>query len=171
MWRINAAEEAWVKALYEENVSKMYNVAARRLGNSDAARDAVQEAFLALITKIEAVKEHPNPCGWLMKALRYLILQKIDAEQKRIENEMPLDNIFHVEAPGGIHISLREMLPPGLSPYDQDLLVWRYENRLTYEEIAERLKIPISTCRTQFFRARKRYQKLAEKEKIFSESM
>jgi RNA polymerase sigma-70 factor (ECF subfamily) len=63
------------------------------------------------------------------------------------------------------------MLPPGLTQRERDLLVWFYEDELSYEEIAARLKIPILTCRTQMFRAKQHYRKLAEKEKDFSELM
>lgn len=37
------------------------------------------------------------------------------------------------------------MLPPGLTQRERDLLVWFYEDELSYEEIAARLKIPILT--------------------------
>ena len=50
-------------------------------------------------------------------------------------------------------------------------MVWFYEEGLSYEEISARLKIPILTCRTQMFRAKQNYKKLAEKETDFSELM
>ena len=81
------------------------------------------------------------------------------------------DKAFQISAPPAQLLPLRDMLPPGLSQREQDLLVWFYEDRLTYEEIADRLKIPVLTCRTQMFRAKKHYRKLSEKEPDFSELM
>ena len=49
--------------------------------------------------------------------------------------------------------------------------LWFYEEGLSYGEISARLKIPILTCRTQMFRAKQHYKKLAEKETDFSELM
>ena len=111
---MNQADEAWVQKLYRYNAPKLYKVVLRRLEDAEAAQDIVQEAFLALIEKIELVKCHPNPVGWLMKAVHFLILQTISTNQN---------------------------------------------------------KIPILTCRTQMFRAKKHYKKLSEKEKDFSELM
>ena len=155
---MNQADEAWVQELYRYNAPKLYKVVLRRLEDAEAAQDIVQEAFLALIEKIELVKCHPNPVGWLMKAVHFLILQTISTNQ-------------HLTAPPVQILSLRDMLPPGLTQREQDLLVWFFEDGLTYEELSARLKIPILTCRTQMFRAKKHYKKLSEKEKDFSELM
>lgn len=165
-------DEAWVKELYERNAPRMYTVALRRLEDAGEAQNIVQEAFLALLEKIEVVKCHPNPAGWLMKAVRFLILQSIDSQQSLENHEVELDDkTFQISAPPVQLIPLRDMLPPGLSQREQDLLVWFFEDRLTYEEISARLKIPILTCRTQMFRAKKHYRKLSEKESDFSELM
>ena len=157
---MNQADEAWVQELYRYNAPKLYKVVLRRLEDAEAAQDIVQEAFLALIEKIELVKCHPNPVGWLMKAVHFLILQTISTDQ-----------LEHLTAPPVQILSLRDMLPPGLTQREQDLLVWFFEDGLTYEELSARLKIPILTCRTQMFRAKKHYKKLSEKEKDFSELM
>lgn len=165
-------DEAWVKELYERNAPRMYTVALRRLEDAEEAQNIVQEAFLALLEKIEVVKCHPNPAGWLMKAVRFLILQSIDSQQSLENHEVELDDkTFQISASPVQLLPLRDMLPPGLSQREQDLLVWFFEDRLTYEEISARLKIPILTCRTQMFRAKKHYRKLSEKESDFSELM
>ena len=152
---MNQADEAWVQKLYRYNAPKLYKVVLRRLEDAEAAQDIVQEAFLALIEKIELVKCHPNPVGWLMKAVHFLILQTISTNQNRMDHE----------------VEINDQLPPGLTQREQDLLVWFFEDGLTYEELSARLKIPILTCRTQMFRAKKHYKKLSEKEKDFSELM
>ena len=169
---MNQADEAWVQELYRYNAPKLYKVVLRRLEDAEAAQDIVQEAFLALIEKIELVKCHPNPVGWLMKAVHFLILKTISTNQNRVDHEVEInDQLEHLTAPPVQILSLRDMLPPGLTQREQDLLVWFFEDGLTYEELSARLKIPILTCRTQMFRAKKHYKKLSEKEKDFSELM
>lgn len=164
---MNPEDKEWVHKLYEENASTMYRVAVRRLGDPESAHDAVQEAFLALINKADIVRAHPNPAGWLMKALRYLVLQQMEAEQKKLEHERPLERIIATSAAGMPPLPLRDLLPKGLSPQEQELLVWHYEEQLSYEEIAARLKIPVFTCRTRMCRARKHCLRLEEVEKIY----
>ena len=58
---MNQADEAWVQKLYRYNAPKLYKVVLRRLEDAEAAQDIVQEAFLALIEKIELVK-CPQSC-------------------------------------------------------------------------------------------------------------
>ena len=163
---MNPEDKEWLHKLYEENASTMYRVAVRRLGNPESARDVVQEAFLALVNKTDTVREHPNPAGWLMRALKYLLLQQMEAEQKRLDYERPLEQILSVATADAPQLPLHDLLPRGLSPQERELLIWYYEERLTYEEIAARLKIPVLTCRTRMYRARKHCLRLEEAEKI-----
>ena len=160
---MSPADEAWVKELYEANALKLYKVAFRRLGDKDEAENVVQEAFLLLLARFDTVRVHPNPSGWLMKVVQNLIRHSMDRNQKQSSHE--------ISAPPKQFFSLRDILPPGLTQREQDLLVWFYEEGLSYEEISARLKIPILTCRTQMFRAKQHYKKLAEKETDFSELM
>ena len=150
---MNQADEAWVQKLYRYNAPKLYKVVLRRLEDAEAAQDIVQEAFL-------------------VKAVHFLILQTISTNQNRVDHEVEInDQLEQLTAPPVQILSLRDMLPPGLTQREQDLLVWFFEDGLTYEELSARLKIPILTCRTQMFRAKKHYKKLSEKEKDFSELM
>ena len=161
---MSPADEAWVKELYEANALKLYKVAFRRLGDKDEAENVVQEAFLLLLARFDTVRVHPNPSGWLMKVVQNLI--RHSSHEISIEEQ-----ITQISAPPKQFFSLRDILPPGLTQREQDLLVWFYEEGLSYEEISARLKIPILTCRTQMFRAKQHYKKLAEKETDFSELM
>ena len=97
---MNQADEAWVQKLYRYNAPKLYKVVLRRLEDAEAAQDIVQEAFLALIEKIELVKCHPNPVGWLMKAVHFLILQTISTNQNRVDHEVEInDQLEQLTAP------------------------------------------------------------------------
>ena len=117
---MNQADEAWVQKLYRYNAPKLYKVVLRRLEDAEAAQDIVQEAFLALIEKIELVKCHPNPVGWLMKAVHFLILQTISTNQNRVDHEVEInDQLEHLTAPPVQILSLRDMLPPGLTQREQ----------------------------------------------------
>ena len=181
---MSPADEAWVKELYEANALKLYKVAFRRLGDKDEAENVVQEAFLLLLARFDTVRVHPNPSGWLMKVVQNLIRHSMDRNQKQSSHEISIEEqITQISAPPKQFFSLRDILPhgplnaffgilpPGLTQREQDLLVWFYEEGLSYEEISARLKIPILTCRTQMFRAKQHYKKLAEKETDFSELM
>lgn len=165
------SDKMWVHALYEKNAPKMLRVAARRLGDENTAHDIVDEAFIALIEKLSYVKVHPNPDGWLMKTAKYLILQEIYNKEKHLKHETPLEEFSMSDSVPGYTPPLRDILPPGLTEREKDLLVWYYEDKMSYEEITEKLGILMSTCRVQMFRAKVHYRELAKKDKSFLELM
>lgn len=166
------ADEKWVNELYMEFSPKLFRIAKRRLGDEDGAQNAVQDAFADLIKKIEIVRDHPNPEGWLVNALKIFIARELDDQKKRSEHEITLPESYeHADSEPGYVPHLRDILPLELTPREKDLLVWYFEKGLSYQEIARQLGIPILTCRTQMYRAKKHYQKLAEKETLFSELM
>ena len=166
------ADEKWVNELYVKLSPKLFYIAKRRLGNEDEAQNAVQDTFADLIKKVESVKNHPNPEGWLVNALKNFIARELDNQKRRSEHEIILPEPYeHAHGEPGYVPSLRDILPLELTPREKDLLVWYFEKGLSYEEISRRLGIPILTCRTQMHRAKKHYQKLAEKEPVFAELM
>ena len=166
------ADEKWVHELYIELSPKLFHIARRRLGDEDSAQNAVQDTFLDLIKKIETVRDHPNPEGWLVNALKIFIVRELDAKKKRLKREIALPEPYDPASDEPAYVPhLRDILPPGLTPREKDLLVWYFEMGLDYKEISRRLGVPILTCRTQMHRAKKHYQKLAEQEKVFSELM
>ena len=166
------ADEKWVKELYIELSPKLFRIAKRRLEDEDEAQNAVQDTFADLIKKIETVRDHPNPEGWLVNAFKIFIARALDDQKKRSEREIALPELYEPAGGGPAYVPhLRDILPSGLTPREKDLLVWHFEMDLDYKEISRRLGIPVLTCRTQMHRAKKHYQKLAEKETVFSELM
>lgn len=166
------ADKKWVKELYMEFFPKLYRIAKRRLGDEDEAQNAVQDTFADLIKKLEIVKGHPNPEGWLVNALKNCIARELNSQKKRSEHEITLPEPYeHAGSDPGYVPSLRDILPLELTPREKDLLVWYFEKGLSYQEISRRLGIPVLTCRTQMHRAKRHYQKLAEKEPVFAELM
>ena len=166
------ADEKWVNKLYIELSPKLFRIARRRLGDEDEAQNVVQDTFVDLIKKIETVRGHPNPEGWLVKALNISIARELDDQKKRSEREIALPEPYETAGDEPAYVPhLRDILPSGLTPREKDLLVWYFEMDLDYKEISRRLGVPILTCRTQMHRAKKHYRKLAEKEKVYLELM
>ncbi len=52
-------------------------------------------------------------------------------------------------------ISIMKILINKLSDEDRQLILWRYSDELTYEEIATQLNIPVGTIKARLFRIRK----------------
>ena len=82
-------------------------------------------------------------------------------------NELPIDVLPESTlSTDGVGMRLYEVLPKGLSPQEQEILLLRFEERLSYSEIADVLKIKEASCRSRLMRAKAHLLNLYEKEKI-----
>lgn len=145
-----AHSDAFFSSLYENLYEKLYKVAYRMLGNQETAKDMAQETFLLALFRQDELINHPNPEGWLMLTLRNLVRN----EQRRLNRHpgISLDLIPDLleEVPPN---SLDMMLPKQLSPQERKILIWRFEQRLDYREIANRIGISEAGCRSCVSRA------------------
>lgn len=161
---MTADNEKWVQKLYLEKSEMLYKIAARRLGNENRAEDLVQEVFLALVAKADQVRSHPNPTGWLVKALNYLVLQEADNVKRQMahETELKYEEVADIPAPEN-DAPFQENLPPGLTDHEREIFLLYYEEQLSHEEIAAQLHIEAVTSRVRLARAKQHYKKLLKK--------
>ena len=145
--------------LYEDLHDKMLRVAYRMVGSVETSEDLVQNTFLLALFRESELMQHPNPEGWLMRVLQNLALN----ERRRIQRhpETSLDTLLFV-AGSEPASSLEEMLPKQLSPQEREILIWRFEENMDYDEIADRLGISETGCRSRVSRAVKRCRELLQ---------
>lgn len=142
--------DVFIPSLYEAQYEKMLKLAYRMVGSIETAQDLVHETFLLALFNQDKLADHPNPEGWLMKTLRNLTLN----ERRRIENHstVPLgmvDNYIGKE----LDTSLDLLFPKQLSKEEREILVWRFEQKMEYREIADRLGVSEAGCRSRVSRA------------------
>lgn len=145
-----------VRALYEREYDTLCRAAYRTLGDWEAAQDLVQDTFLLALIK-DSLPEHPCPGAWLMKTLQNLLQN----ERRRLVSRrtFPLDDtIPAAEAEG----ALRDVLPSGLTETERKLLLLRFEDQLSYRELAERFDLSEGACRIKLFRTVEKCKKLLQ---------
>ena len=147
--------DALISQLFEQQYERLTRIAYRLTGSMELAKDLVQDTFLLALLRYEDLADHPCIIGWLSKTLRYLIRN----ENRRVVNhpEIPLEYINDHPAPE-LPVSLDEILPLRLPAEDRQVLVWRYEQQLSYRDIAMRLGISENTCRMRVHRIHKKYK-------------
>lgn len=153
---MKGAQAKWLHTLYMTHAETLYRVARFRLGDPDRAEDLVHSVFLAAAEKISLLQRHENPRAWLLRALNY----ELSHEFARLEKErksLPLeDTAKGIPAGPPPSLGLAELLPAQLSPRDREVLLLYYEEGLSYQELADRLGVPVSTCGTWLSRAKVR---------------
>ncbi len=138
----------------------LMRVARRRSSSPDLARDAVQEALLALW---QAPVPPPEPLPWLLQAVIYRCLHqgRTHRRQRRYEEQAgqawadamrafdPADHFEVLDRTRRLRTALA-----ALPPEQRTVLHLRESEGLDYQAIASRLRIPVGTVRSRISRAR-----------------
>lgn len=146
----------------------LYNLAYRFLRDSMEAENVTQETFLRLVTALDRVRlDVPlkpylfriavNLCHDWARKKRPTLFSDLDAgDDSTIEalaEDAPAlwERLADAELTACVNAALRN-LP---APY-QTVLILRYVEELSYEEIAQVLNLPLNTVRTHLRRAKQR---------------
>lgn len=156
----------WIDSLYLQYAPKMVAVAMRAGFTLEEAEDVTQEVFLLFLDRAPEIREnYRSPGGYLFLALRNRIGDAL--RQRRRRNALPYAEALDRGKEDDYFTSLGDALPPGLDERDREILIAYYEEETGYEELSERLGIPIERCRVRVFRAKNRCRKLLLAEKNF----
>ena len=148
---------------YLEYSPKLWRLAYRLTRNRYDSEDLVDEAFLIYLQK-STTMVIDNPEAYITRILANLVR---NYARLSWHNELSIDVLPESTlSTDGVGMRLREVLPKGLSPQEQEILLLRYEERLSYSEIADVLKIKEASCRSRLMRAKAHLLSLYEKEKI-----
>jgi len=152
-----------IRGLYKNQYERMLRIAYRMLGDLNQAQDIVQDVFLQALFHQDQLIEHPNPEGWLIVTLRNLIQN----ERRKLEShpKVSIDDIIDL-SDKETEIPLDAVLPLALPLEDRNILIWRFEQGLSYQEIANYLGISESGCRSRVSRAISRCRKLMKKRQL-----
>lgn len=152
-------QDKLISLLYQTQYDKLYQAGFRMTGDKELTRDLVQDVFMLAIFRMDTFANHPNQEAWLMKTLTNLIQN----ERRRLSaQDVLLDDPDAIAGPAQ-EDGLDALFPVQLPPRDRDILTWRYEQELGYRELADRLGISESGCRSRVARAVKRCRELLVK--------
>jgi len=159
-------------AIIQDYQSSVFNVCYRVLGNRQEAEDLTQEAFLRAYHQISRF-DLSRPFGPWMRTLAanlcYNHLKR--ARLKRVPLEDERDTIKHDPkyGPEGVleinqeHIALYQAIWK-LPETQRMALELRHFQGLSYQEMAETLKLPLNTIRSHLYRGRQKLAELLEEE-------
>ncbi|KGX84170.1 RNA polymerase sigma factor SigW [Pontibacillus litoralis] len=166
------------QSAFEEIVTfyqgKVYQICFRMLGNAHEAEDIAQEAFVRAYTNIHSFDENRKFSTWLYRIATNLSIDRIrkkkpdyflDAEVKGTEGltmysqisadqALPEEEVESLELQSYIH---KQIL--SLPAKYRSVIVLRYIDELSLQEISEVLDIPIGTVKTRIHRGREALRK------------
>ena len=145
--------QEWFDPIYLQYHDEMVKFAFYLLRDAELAKDIAHNAFLTMLTKYAALRDHPNLHGWLIKTVRYQI--KSELQKSRYSLEVPLlpeHELIALDPPP----DFLSTLPPGLNENERQILYLFFEVGLTHEQIAAQLGCTPEACRMRLHRAKRR---------------
>lgn len=150
--------------LVERFRQRVWHICFRLLGNEHDAGDAAQEVFVRLFlnrTKFEGRSKYST---WVhgIAVRTCLTIRRGRGRRQRREN-VTSDETIESQAPGtqpqteGLSLDLMQMLEI-LDEEDRALLILKYAENYSHEELAEMFNLSVSACKMRISRAREKIQ-------------
>lgn len=159
----SAAE--WIARVFDDHADVIYTFASRRVG-ATIAKDVVSEVFLIALQRMASYDPFlGSERGWLFGIANNVVrrhwrseLRRMRALARQHETAAATDGMAASDA----RIDAARLLPRvmdvvvTLDDEDRELVVMFAWQRLSYQEIAEVLRVPIGTVRSRLHRVRVR---------------
>ena len=149
-------------SLLERYRAPLYGLALHILGRGPEAQDAVQDAFLVALRKVDQVHEPAAVGGWLYAILRNVCRMRLRMRLREGQGEILLDELPHhierrISEPSAEEtidrLAMRDWVWTALATLPETLrvtaLLRYFGNYTSYAEIAAILGIPVGTVRSR----------------------
>jgi RNA polymerase sigma-70 factor (ECF subfamily) len=160
-------------ALVDEHQRYIYNLALRVLKDEDEALDLTQETFVRAWTALPNFRGQSQFRTWLYRIVTNLCYNQLPNLRRSLTDlgddviaELPEKHpAFDNPSRGLESRELRAYLHNAIENLDENyrlLISLRYQNELSYEEIAGMLNLPLGTVKTGLFRAKEQLRRALE---------
>lgn len=161
---MTAEQDQFFTQIYKERRKSLLMYAENRLGNHAMAEDAVQQAFEIGWRKIDDFQNSPNPPGWILKAMKFVVnnmksCQRTEHRVIAIMDDYCPDLVAAPADPLPLRVHFGELVD---SPQFRIVYEMEIVGR-TLAEIARDLGISEDACKKRAERARKHLQKKLRK--------
>jgi RNA polymerase sigma-70 factor (ECF subfamily) len=171
--RVRGGETRLFEELVHRHQDAVYGSALRTVGDPAEAEDIAQEVFLRLYRGLEKLRGEAKLSTWLYRVTYNLCIDWLRSSRRRRRGSVPIDEAHEVadarvdvqaelldeEERGRIRLAIDD-LP---DHYRLPVLLLYYE-KLSYEEIAAVMEVPVKTVETRLYRARKIMRRLLSRE-------
>ncbi|GAK39604.1 sigma-70 family RNA polymerase sigma factor [Paenibacillus urinalis] len=153
--------------LLREIEQHVYKTAYYILNNEQDALDAAQEALIRIYTKIDSYEEKAQFKTWVQRIVTNICIDKFRRTKPTVsidEHEMIFEDRQDVEHEVMLTYVTKDVQSAinQLSEHHRAVIVLRYLQDLSYNEIADCLDLPLNTVKSYLFRARQQLQNLLQ---------
>lgn len=149
--RANDGDEDAFAALYQRYRDRVTALAYRFTGNRDDAVDVLQEVFAYFFGKFPGFKLTASLKTFLYPATKHLSLDKVRRRRPSVEVDSMPGTLLVPEA-SGLRPDLEHALR-ALSPLQREVVLLRFGEDLSLQQIAAALEIPVGTAKSRLHNA------------------
>jgi RNA polymerase sigma-70 factor (ECF subfamily) len=157
-------QAAW-ETIVRQHWRKVFNVAYKFVGKHDQAEDLTQEIFLKVFKSLETFDRRANFQTWLISVSRNLCIdhyRSVRKERETINRDVDTSDIAPAAPDPGPIAALEQrdrvmLLRQALAALPETLrtaVLLRDIQELSYQEIADQLKLPEGTVKSRINRGR-----------------
>ena len=158
-------QSAWDQVV-RQHWRKVFNVAYKFVGSREQAEDLTQDIFLKIFRSLDTFDRRANFQTWLISVSRNLCIdhyRSVRKERMTIDRDVTADDLSPVSSTASPLAALEQRdlaallrqalqaLPPSL----RTAVLLRDIQELSYQEIADRLRLPEGTVKSRINRGRK----------------
>jgi RNA polymerase sigma-70 factor (ECF subfamily) len=143
-----------------EHQSMVFSIALRILGDRSAAEEAAQDVFLELHAKLKDLASDEHVLYWLRRVAVHRAIDRVRQRERRPEIQMDWNDLPEVpDRPGDtsqddLPFSRQlQQLVASLPPVPRSVLVLRYQEDMSPDEIAGALNMPVATVKSHLQRS------------------
>ena len=141
-----------------EHQSMVFSIALRILGDRSAAEEAAQDVFLELHAKLGELASEEHVRYWLRRVIVHRAIDRVRKRQR--QPEVPMDWHALPELPSNTPVERDPLLSRRLQQLVSSLpvvartvLVLRYQEDMSPEEISRALDMPVATVKSHLQRS------------------
>lgn len=155
------------KAIYERYFDELFNYGVRFTFDQSLVLDCIQDLFIDLHNYRSNLKRTEIIIPYLMISLKRKIARKSQQYKKQIDiaiEDLPFEYLLQEEVPDEINVESNQQLVQNalnkLTARQREAIYLRYVTGLSYDELAEVMKLSYQAARTLIYRG---MEKLREK--------
>lgn len=166
MTKLNKEQQLFIETLFKDMYLQLMAYAQNAFRNRSLAEEAVQDTFQLACIKITDITTCPNPNGWLVKALRYVISNKKKKLSKHnalfVSTRELSENIASPQ--NMISVEIEATCTEVLGKEDYRLIKQVTLKETTIREAAQEFGLSEEACSKRIQRGKKKLKKLFEKD-------
>ncbi|MDQ6882802.1 MAG: RNA polymerase sigma factor [Candidatus Dormibacteraeota bacterium] len=157
-----AGDPVAIERLFEELYAPVYGFCFSMTRRQDDAEDLAQQTFLRAFNSLRQFRPARPIAPWILRIAHNLFISQLRARRPQLELDSPdapqIPSADPIPEAAALSAETRaELLRAvwALAPSAQVVLVLRYQQQLSYEEIAAVIGRPVTTVTNRLFEARR----------------